>query len=153
MNTLTATAAAAGTEIELATFRVADMLTAIDIDRVREINRHLDMTPVPGSPDCVRGVVNLRGDVVTILDLRAMLQLPRADITTQSRNVVVQSNDEYIGLLVDCVTDVVAIHGDSIVPAPANVRGMDGRFFRGVCELDNNLMVIIDIEELLISSM
>ena len=116
---------------QIATFYVGELLLGLDIDGVQEINRLLEITPVAHAADCVCGVINLRGDVVTVLDLRTILQLPATEIGPNTRNVIIRSQDESIGLLVDQVADILAIPQDEISPPPANVSGVDGRFFSG----------------------
>ncbi len=139
----------AGQELELATFYIGDMLMGIDIRQIQEINQHLHMTPVPHAPDFVRGVVNLRGRVVTVADLSVVLGLGQAVITPRSRNVIVNSNDEQIGLLTDRIADVVTVTKHDIELPPANISGVEGRFFKGVCKLESTLLLIIDVEEVL----
>ena len=135
--------------LEFATFYVGDLLIGTNILQVEEINRHLDLTPVPHAPVHVQGVINLRGEVVTVMDLRTILGLPRGEVTKDSRNVVVTSKGEQIGLLVDRIADVVRAATDHIDRPPANVNGVDGRFFRGVYKLDAELMVVLDIDAVL----
>jgi purine-binding chemotaxis protein CheW len=147
--TLQETRSVSSGEIEYATFYVGRILMGIDIRATEEINRQLDMTPVPHAPACVRGVVNLRGEVVTVLDLRTILGLEPAAVTLASRNVVVRSESEQVGLLVDRVADVVTVGADEIETPPANVNGADGRFFRGVCKLESALLVILDVSAVL----
>lgn len=148
MTTLAETSAAAGaTGIqELTSFYVGNLMIALPIGLVEEINRPADITRVPHAPDCVRGVVNLRGEVVTIIDLRTVLGLGEVDLSTTTRNVVVNSQGERIGLLVDRVADVVKADVDEIEPPPANVQGVDGRFFTGVYKLESDLLVLLNVE-------
>ncbi|MBN2022135.1 MAG: purine-binding chemotaxis protein CheW [Pirellulales bacterium] len=137
--------------LEFATFYVGDLLIGVNILQVEEINRHVTLTPVPHAPECVRGVINLRGEVVTVMDLRTILGLPRGEVTATTRNVVVNSRGEQIGLLVDRIADVVKAQGDNIEAPPANVGGVQGRFFKGVVKLDTELMVILDVDAALTS--
>lgn len=139
----------AGAELEFATFYIGEMLVGVNIQQVQEINRQLDVTAVPHAAECVRGVVNLRGEVVTVVDLRMVLGLGVAQITAQSRNVIVKSQGEQVGLLVDRIADVVTASASDIEPPPANVRGVDGRFFKGVFSQDGQLLVILDTSETL----
>ena len=149
MNDAQATIKAQSQDLEFTTFRVGDLLIGVDIQHVQEINRHVEVTPVPHSPGCVRGVINLRGDVVTVLELRAILGLPPAALTSASRNVIVNAGSEKVGLLVDNVADVVATSAEGIESPPANVSGVAGRFFTGVCKLEGQLLVVLDINEVL----
>jgi purine-binding chemotaxis protein CheW len=142
----TANARVGTEEQEYCTFQVGDLLLGVDIQQVEEINRHLDLTPVPHAPACVRGVVNLRGEVVTAVDLRTVLGLPPAAFTKSTRNVVLDSHGEQIGLLVDRIGDVVRLVGDDVEPLPANFSGADARFFKGVYQLDEQLLVLLDLE-------
>lgn len=134
---------------QYATFYVADALLGVPLQQIEEINRHVAVTPVPHAPTHVRGVINLRGEVVTVVDLRGILGLGKTDINGQTRTVIVSSSGEHVGLLVDRVGDVVDAGGGDLLPAPANVSGADGRFFRGVQRLESELMVVLDIDELL----
>ncbi len=133
-------------ETKFVTFRVGDSLMGVSIRLVEEINRHVEVTPVPHAPCHFRGVINLRGEVVTVVDLRTILELPPAELTQQTRKVVVQSKGEQIGLLVDRIADVVRTRTDDIDPPPANIGGVDGRFFKGVYKLKTELRIILDID-------
>ncbi len=136
-------------ELELATFLIGDSLIGIDIKQVQEINRNLQLTRVPQAAAEVRGVVNLRGDVVTVVDLRVIFGLDSIEIDRNSRNIIVADAEERIGLLVDGIADVVHINSDQIDSPPANLRGVSGRFFRGVHQLENDLLLILDTERVL----
>lgn len=140
------------TELELATFFIGNSLIGIDIKQVQEINRNLQLTRVPQASEEVRGVVNLRGDVVTVLDLRVIFGLERSEIGRDCRNIIVTDHDERIGLLVDRIADVVKITSDQIDNAPANLKGVSGRFFRGVHQLEHDLLLILDTERVLATS-
>ncbi len=150
MTTATETkyAGAASGELELATFYVGDLLMGIDIQQTQEINRQVEVTVVPHCPEWVRGVINLRGEVVTVLDLRNILGMEPMEITNDSRNIIVHMNGENIGLLVDKIADVVITDVDRIEPAPANISGIEGKFFKGVYQLEKELLVLLDINEL-----
>lgn len=139
-------------ELQCASFYLGEALMGIPIQQIEEINRHLAMTPVPHAPPHVRGVINLRGEVVTVIDLRTILGLAPTELTPRTRNVIVNSKGEHIGLLVDRIADVVTAGGDQVEPPPANVRGVDGRFFRGVYKLDGELLVILDVEAVVAGS-
>ena len=144
------TAASADTaETQLVTFRVDDVLMGVEIRHVEEINRHIKVTMVPHAPKYVRGVINLRGEVVTVVELRTILGLPPAEVTDQARTVVVRSKDEQVGLLVDQIGEVVKCRTDEIDPPPANVGGLDGRLFKGVYKMENELLVVLDVEAVL----
>jgi purine-binding chemotaxis protein CheW len=147
--TLHADHALAATELQFATFYVGHMLLGIDIRVVQEINRQSEITQVPHAPEYVRGVINLRGDVATVVDLRTILGLPKSDNSRQTRNLIVHHRGESIGLLVDRISDILTLSGDEIGPPPTNVDGVDGRLMSGVCTLDSEIVVLLDIDEVL----
>jgi purine-binding chemotaxis protein CheW len=127
-------------------FYLGEDLFGVPIGQVDEINRHLDLTPVPHAPAWVRGVINLRGAVVSVVDLRSIPGLSPAGLARASRNVIVHFGSEHVGLLVDRVADVVSVPAGALDPPPASLRGTGGRFFCGVYKLDSELMAILDIE-------
>lgn len=134
---------------ELATFYVGKALCGIDILSIQEINKHFEVTTVPQAPEYVVGVLNLRGRIVTILDLGKKLGLSEIEKTKNSRNIIVHSQDEHIGLMVDAISDVVTVDTDRIEPAPSNIGGLKGKFFQGVMKTENALIGILDIQEVL----
>ncbi len=137
------------TELQFATFYVGDLLLGVNIRQVQEINRQLDATKVPHAPKEVHGVINLRGDVATVINLRTVLGMPPAEVTHDSRTLIVQTQGESIGLLVDRISDILTLREDEISPAPANVDGAQGRFFSGVHTLESEVVVILNIQEAL----
>jgi purine-binding chemotaxis protein CheW len=147
--TLTKNYRAAADKLDVAAFYVGQTLMGIPIDQVEEINHQLDLTPVPQTPPQVRGVVNLRGEVVTVIDLRVVLGLEPTVLAKQTCNVLVRSQGEQVGLLADRVADVIRTRRSDIERPPANVGGTSGRFFQGVCKLKEGLLVILDVEEVL----
>jgi purine-binding chemotaxis protein CheW len=132
-------------EIELATFYVADLLLGIPINEVEEISRYCTVTPVPGAPESVSGVMSLRGEVVTVLDLRAVLGLGKTECARQTRNVIVHAGGERIGLLVDRVADVVRAATADLLPPPANMSGADSTMFHAVYRMESELLVLVDV--------
>lgn len=143
---------AAGTgekTLQISTFYVGDVLYGIDINRVQEINKLSDITSVPLSPAFVRGVVNLRGRIVTIIDLGYKLTKKPTNDTSDTKNIIVESKGEYIGLMVDRIWDVVQAESDALSPPPANIGGVQGKLFKGVIQRDRELVGILDIERIL----
>ncbi len=137
------------TMLELATFYVGDSLCGIDILNIQEINKQVEVTLVPQSEDYVKGVLNLRGRIVTVVDLGKKLGLSPIVPDKNNRNIIVDSQNEQIGLLVDCISDVLIADSSRIESAPANIGGVKGRYFKGVFKTDSNLIGILDIEEVL----
>ncbi len=135
--------------IELATFYVGRALCGMDILKVQEINKLMEMTKVPQAPDYMVGILNLRGQIVTIIDLGQKLGLGSIDVSNESRNIIVNTPGEHVGLLVSRISDVVMADPDKIEPAPANMNGIQGAFFTGVYKTDNKLIGILNIKEVL----
>jgi purine-binding chemotaxis protein CheW len=133
----------------LATFYVRDVHCALPTLAVQEVIRPGRTTPVPHGPDHVVGIINLRGKIVTIVDLARKLELGHTGGTEDRRALIVEWKGEFVGLLVDRVADVREIRPDSVSPPPANVRGAQGRFFQGVHESDGRLLAILSVEEVL----
>ena len=139
-----------GKTVELATFYAGEALCGMDILKIQEINKLLEMTPVPQAPEYVRGILNLRGQIVTVIDLCRKLGLPSVEVDKEeSRNIIVNSGNEYVGLLVERISDVVSAETDSVQPPPANIGGVQGKYFEGVFKTDNSLIGILDAEEVL----
>ena len=139
----------AGDTIQLACFIIDELLCGIDIKWVQEINRKLALTQVPLSPDYVVGIMNLRGRIVTVINLGKKLGLAPCSMGGKSRVIIVDRDDEYIGLLVDGIKDVVTISATQITPPPANIDLKKGTFFSGACKLEDALISILDVEAVL----
>lgn len=135
--------------IELATFYVGKALCGMDILKVQEINKLMEMTKVPQAPDYMVGILNLRGQIVTIIDLGQKLGLGDIEVSNESRNIIVNTPGEHVGLLVSRISDVVMADPDKIEPAPANMSGIQGGFFTGVYKTENKLIGILNIKEVL----
>lgn len=132
-------------EQQLATFWLGELLLGIDIQCIRGINRVGNITPVPEAPALVAGVVNLRGDVVTVVDLRTILSLSPIEITPRTRLLIVQSEAESIGLLVDRVADVVTVSTEDAEPLPANFNRNASQYFTRVYRVGADLLVTLDV--------
>ena len=132
---------------QFVTFGIDDYLLGIDILKVREINRVLDITPVQHARTYVRGLINLRGQTVTVFDLGRRLGLALREIAEESHNIILKN--DAVGLLVDSIGDVVMAQDDEIEQPPANVGGIEGRFIEGVVKLREELLVILSAEKIL----
>lgn len=138
------------TEIdELTVFLLGDVHYAIPVRQVKEINQNFQITPVPGSPEYVHGAVNLRGQIVSVIDLRMRFALEKSDINERTRNIVVSFGDEQVGLLVDSVEDIIEVDKERFQPPPANLGGVQGRFFLSVYKRDEDLISVLNIDEVL----
>lgn len=136
-------------DLEFSTFYVGGALCGINILNIQEINKHFEITKVPQASDYIKGILNLRGRIVTIIDLGKKLGLETVSEDKDNRNIIVNSEDEHIGLLVDSIADVVLARKDDIEPAPSNIGGVKGKFFQGVLKTENQLIGILAIDEVL----
>lgn len=135
--------------IELATFYVGEALCGMDILKVQEINKLTQMTKVPQAPDYVLGILNLRGQIVTIIDLGKKIGLGETELSPDSRNIIVNDASGHVGLLVRQISDVVTADMERREPAPANMNGIQGDYFTGVYKTENTLIGILDVEKVL----
>lgn len=128
----------------LATFFVREALCALDAAGIQEVIRLGPLTPVRHAPPEVAGIVNLRGKIVTILDLGLRLGFPKAVPTGDSRIFIIEDRNEFVGLLVDRVDEVVEVERSQWQAPPANVRGAQGRFFQGVYRTGGRVITVLD---------
>ena len=135
--------------VDLATFYVGNGICGMNILNVQEINKLMQMTKVPQAPDYVLGILNLRGQIVTIIDLGKKLGLGETDITKDPRNIIVNSSGGHVGLLVRQISDVVAADMSKLEQAPANMSGIQGEYFTGVYKTTKHLIGILDVERVL----
>lgn len=135
--------------VELTTFYVGDGLCGMDILCVQEINKHMEMTKVPQAPECVMGILNLRGQIVTVVDLCKRLGLPPTENNSGGRNIIVNSEGEHIGLHVQRISDVVQADWGAVEAPPANIGGVQGKYFEGVYKTEKSLIGILNVAEVL----
>jgi purine-binding chemotaxis protein CheW len=134
---------------ELATFLVGEALCGMEIQQIQEINKLTQVTRVPQAPEDVLGILNLRGQIVTIIDLARRLGLGTTEPTSKARVIIVNAAGGKVGVLVRQISDVVAVDLRSKEAAPANMRGIQGRFFSGVCKRENALIGLLHIDRVL----
>jgi len=134
---------------ELIIFRVADLVCALDISRAQEIKGQLKIIEVPETALAVRGVANLRGQVITVMDLRIVFGIEPKEIDNDSRIVVVRQESGVVGLLVDYVDDIVPAKAEDLQPPPANISGVRGEFFNAVYRREEDLACLLNIDRIL----
>ncbi len=134
---------------ELVTFYIGDALCGIDILRVQEIIRYSKITWVPQAPDYVLGIINMRGRIVTVLDIGKKLGLTPVKLNKSNRNIIIDTEDEHIGLVVDRIGDIVMIVSNNLEPAPSNISGLQGEFFKGVYKKQESLIGVFSVEKIL----
>ncbi|WP_018935546.1 chemotaxis protein CheW [Thioalkalivibrio sp. ALJ24] len=131
------------------TFSLADETYAIDVLQVQEVLKVSDIAPVPGVPDYILGIINLRGNVVTVIDARRRMGLDEREPDDASRIVIIDVDDQNVGILVDSVSEVVRISPDSVEPAPEVGNDESARFIQGVTSTDAGLTILVDLNKLL----
>ncbi|MCW8905426.1 chemotaxis protein CheW [Sedimenticola sp.] len=149
MTTRVAEGSANESVYQLVTFRLEDETYGINVMHVQEVLRVTEIAPVPGAPPYVLGIINLRGNVVTVIDTRSRFGLPPGDIDEASRIVIIESEMQVVGILVDSVAEVVELRGSEIDSAP-NVGNEDSsKFIQGVATRENDLLIVVDLNKLL----
>jgi purine-binding chemotaxis protein CheW len=136
-------------ELHLVVFRLGREEYAVPIGLVREVVRVADITRVPHAPAHVRGVMNLRGRILPVVEIRSRLGLESAELTAASRVVVVEVNRRTVGLLVDAVAQVTRLGERLVATPPEEVRSAGGEAVTGVARLGNRLLVLLDLARLL----
>ncbi|PLX73820.1 MAG: chemotaxis protein CheW [Desulfuromonas sp.] len=140
------------TEIQLACFRVGREMYALDIMQIKEIIRPQKLTPIPKSPAFVEGVINLRGAVIPVADMRKRFDLPLTESDRKSRIMICSLAGRMIGLLVDEVSEVRRYSRDEVAPAPEFLKGPEAEYFLGVARSGDDFIMLVDLEKILSSS-
>jgi purine-binding chemotaxis protein CheW len=134
-------------ELQYCTFYLRDMYFGLDVLKVQEIIRFQPMTPVPLANPIIRGLINLRGQIVTAIDLRRRLDLPDRSEESPPVNVVIQTDDGAVSLLVDEIGDVLEVSEKAFERPPETLRGTARELIRGTYKLPNQLLLILDTEK------
>ncbi|WP_308639265.1 chemotaxis protein CheW [Paenibacillus silvisoli] len=137
-------------EIKVIVFGLAHEEYGIEVEKVRTIERMMPITRVPKTPAFIKGVINLRGVVLPVIDLRGRFNLPEAEETESSRIIIVAVNDLEVGFIVDSANDVIDIDADSIDSPPEVVGGIKAKYLRGVAKIgDSRLLIMLNLSEVL----
>lgn len=135
--------------LQWVTFRLDNETYGINVMQVQEVLRYSDIAPVPGAPSYVLGIINLRGNVVTVIDTRQRFGLMPGDVTDNTRIVIIESDRQVVGILVDSVSEVVYLRQSEIELTP-NIGNEDSsKFIQGVCHKNNELLILVDLNRLL----
>jgi purine-binding chemotaxis protein CheW len=134
--------------LQLVTFRLAHEEFGIDIKKVQEINRMIDITKIPNAPAHVEGVVNLRGKIIPIVSLRTKLGLGAAEQDKTTRIMVVEIEDSVLGFIVDSVSEVLRIQDAKVEPTPSITCTTDTRYIEGVINLDDRILILLNLTAL-----
>ena len=131
------------------TYRLDEETYGINVMQVQEVLRYTEIAPVPGAPNYVMGIINLRGNVVTVIDTRARFGLPPSEITDNSRIVIIESDEHVVGILVDSVAEVVYLRSSEIDSAPNVGTEESAKFIQGVSSRGDELLILVDLNKLL----
>jgi purine-binding chemotaxis protein CheW len=142
---------AAVPQVQLVTFRVGGEEFGLDVFAVHEIIRYAGVTPVPRAPEFVEGVLNVRGTVVPVVDLRRRFEVAERPFDEETRIVLAEYGGERLGLVVDSVTEVLRAPETAISAPPAYIRGIAAEFVRGIVRLEARLVILLDLERILSS--
>ena len=135
--------------LQWVTFKLGDETYGINVMQVQEVLRYTEIAPVPGAPEYVLGIINLRGSVVTVLDTRTRFGLADVEVTDQSRIVIVEVDGQVVGMLVDSVAEVVYLRQSDIETAPNVGNEETSKFLHGVSNRDGDLLILIELEKIL----
>lgn len=136
-------------DLKVIVFQLQDEEYGIPVQQVRSIEKVQHITRVPRTASYIKGVINLRGVVTPIIDLRKRFGLTEFEDTESTRMIIVSKDDIEVGFIVDAANDVIDIHQDVIEPAPEVVGSVEVEYIQGVAKLDKRLIVMIDLEQVL----
>jgi len=135
--------------LQWVTFRLDNETYGINVMQVQEVLRHTEIAPVPGAPSYVLGIINLRGNVVTVIDTRQRFGLLPAPVTDQTRIVIIEADRQVIGILVDSVAEVVYLRQSDIETAPNVGTDESAKFIQGVSNKNDELLILVDLEKMM----
>lgn len=135
--------------LQWVTYRLGEETYGINVMQVQEVLRYTEIAPVPGAPDYVLGIINLRGNVVTVIDTRSRFGLPPSETTDNTRIVIIESDEQVVGILVDSVAEVVYLKTSEIDSAPNVGTEESAKFIQGVSNRDGELLILVDLNKLL----
>lgn len=136
-------------EHKLVIFRLDREVYAVDINAVAEISQMQAITHVPRTPEFVEGIINVRGQVLPVIDLRKRFGLPQAELGRDARIIQVEVGTIKLGLIVDAVTEVLSIAADMVEPPSPVISSIDTEFIQGVVKAGDRLIILIDLERVL----
>lgn len=137
-------------ELQLVIFSLAKEEYGLPITKVQEINRLVPITKLPQTPPFMEGVINLRGRIIPVVDLRKRFSLQITEHTDDTRIIIVEVNGQTVGITVDAVTEVVRLPVSNVEPAPPSFM-LDAQYIKGVGKLDNRMLILLEIDKILTS--
>ena len=144
--------AAKGSEdpiLQWVTFKLDNETYGINVMRVQEVLRYTEIAPVPGAPSYVLGIIYLRGNVVTVIDTRQRFGLMNAEISDNTRIVIIEADKQVVGIMVDSVAEVVYLRQSEIETAPNVGNEESAKFIQGVCNKNNELLILVELDKMM----
>ncbi len=135
--------------LQLVSFKIGSEEFGVEILKVQEINRMVEITKVPQAPEYVEGVINLRGKVIPIIDLRKRFNLEIKEYDKNTRIVVVDITGNIMGMVVDSVSEVLRLPQSTIEPPPEIVTGINSDYIKGVAKLEDRLLIFLDLSKVI----
>ena len=135
--------------LQWVTFKLDNETYGINVMQVQEVLRYTEIAPVPGAPSYVLGIINLRGNVVTVIDTRQRFGLYNAEITDNSRIVIIEADKQVVGILVDSVAEVVYLRQSEIETAPNVGNDESAKFIQGVCNKNGELLILVELDKMM----
>lgn len=135
--------------LQWVTFRLCGETYGINVMQVQEVLRYTEIAPVPGAPSYVLGIINLRGNVVTVIDTRHRFGLEPGEVNDNTRIVIIEADKHVVGILVDSVAEVVYLRQSEIETAPNVGNDDSAKFIQGVCHKNDELLILIELNKLL----
>ena len=135
--------------LQWVTFKLDNETYGINVMRVQEVLRYTEIAPVPGAPSYVLGIINLRGNVVTVIDTRQRFGLMNAEISDNTRIVIIEADKQVVGIMVDSVAEVVYLRQSEIETAPNVGNAESAKFIQGVCNKNNELLILVELDKMM----
>lgn len=135
-------------EMQLVIFSLGKEEYGVDIMQVKEIVTYKEPVKVPNTPQFVEGIINLRGEIIPIVNLKKRFNIPGEDIGDQTRVIVMSIDSKKVGFIVDDASEVITINNENIEPAPEIVAGIDRRYITGIGKVEERILIILDLDKL-----
>ncbi|KHA72375.1 chemotaxis protein CheW [Pseudomonas sp. TH08] len=135
--------------LQWVTFKLDNETYGINVMRVQEVLRYTEIAPVPGAPSYVLGIINLRGNVVTVIDTRQRFGLSTGEISDNTRIVIIEADKQVVGIMVDSVAEVVYLRQSEIETAPNVGNEESAKFIQGVCNKNNELLILVELDKMM----
>jgi len=147
-----ASASAQGSDdpiLQWVTFKLDNETYGINVTRVQEVLRYTEIAPVPGAPSYVLGIINLRGNVVTVIDTRQRFGLDTVEVSDNTRIVIIEADKQVVGIMVDSVAEVVYLRQSEVETAPNVGNEESAKFIQGVCNKNNELLILVELDKMM----